>query len=117
MSSASTPLHLKPIKIPGLSRRLEVGEGGMSLGRDPANRVVIPGDRFPHVSGHHARFEIEGGQLIVEDQDSKNGTLVNGEPIVRTRLQKPGGQRQRSIVFETRQSLKRRLTDLGCGLL
>jgi pSer/pThr/pTyr-binding forkhead associated (FHA) protein len=32
----------------------------------------------PHVSRQHARLDLDGEQLVVEDLGSSNGTLVNG---------------------------------------
>src|SRR5687767_7320851 len=34
------------------------------------------------VSRRHAAFRGDGGQLVVEDLQSRNGTFVNGQPIV-----------------------------------
>ena len=34
-----------------------------------------------HVSGRHARFQLMGQNLFVEDLGSKNGTAVNGRPV------------------------------------
>ena len=41
----------------------------------------------PHVSRHHARLIREdGGNLLLEDTGSTNGTFVNGAQIVRNVL-------------------------------
>ncbi|MEE8141969.1 MAG: trypsin-like peptidase domain-containing protein [Planctomycetota bacterium] len=82
------PLTLIPLQVPGVSSPIEIPPEGLTLGRDPANQVVIPGDRFPHVSSFHARVERVGGELVIEDLNSKNGTLVNTQPIERHVLQK-----------------------------
>ena len=34
-----------------------------------------------YVSGRHARFQLMGQNLFVEDLGSKNGTAVNGRPV------------------------------------
>ncbi len=49
-----------------------------SLGRTAANAVVLP-DRF--VSAHHALLTWREGRWWLEDQGSKNGTTLNGEPV------------------------------------
>ena len=57
-----------------------IGPGGVSIGREPGNTVIIEGDSF--VSGHHAKVSAlaEGGgvRVVVDDLGSKNGTFVNG---------------------------------------
>ena len=41
----------------------------------------------PHVSRHHARLIREdGGNLLLEDTGSTNGTFVNGAQIVKKRV-------------------------------
>ncbi|MCB1844870.1 MAG: FHA domain-containing protein [Halioglobus sp.] len=55
----------------GISQPVELGR---SL--DCALAIVSP-----HVSRHHARLEVDGHQLFVEDLKSANGTVVNGKPI------------------------------------
>ena len=49
-----------------------------SLGRSPANTIPIP-DTF--ASGQHALLTWREGQWWLEDQDSRNGTLLNGVRI------------------------------------
>ena len=53
----------------------------LTLGRDPGNDVVLDEERYPHVSGHHARVYLRGDALWVEDLNSKNGTFVNGTQV------------------------------------
>ena len=56
----------------------------VTIGRLPDNTVVIDN---PAVSGHHARVFTEGGQVVIEDLRSKNGTYVNEQHVVRGTLQ------------------------------
>ncbi len=67
---------------------LEVGDAYLlrpqtTLGRGATNTVVLP-DSF--ASNEHAHIVLRGGQWWIEDQDSRNGTSVNGvlveEPVV-----------------------------------
>lgn len=57
--------------------------GAVSIGRAPENAVALPDDDF--VSARHARVEIDGDAARVVDLDSRNGTFVNGERIVKSR--------------------------------
>ena len=71
-----------------LARELEgrsfaLGAEGTSLGRDGANRVVIP---EASVSRRHARIEVVGSVYQLVDQRSSNGTFVNGEQVTIHRL-------------------------------
>lgn len=52
--------------------------GPVVVGRAPGADIVI-GTGF--VSGRHARFQLMGQNLFVEDLGSHNGTIVNGNPI------------------------------------
>ncbi len=53
--------------------------GPVVVGRSPGADIVI-GDSF--VSAKHARFTISGNDLIAEDLNSTNGTLLNKEPLL-----------------------------------
>lgn len=55
-----------------------VVRGPVIVGRSPGSDIVI-GAGF--VSGRHARFELMGQNLFVEDLNSTNGTAVNGQSI------------------------------------
>ncbi len=65
------PKELKGINIPVT--------GPVIVGRAPGADIVI-GNSF--VSGRHARFQLMGQNLFVEDLGSRNGTAINGAPIV-----------------------------------
>lgn len=52
--------------------------GPVVVGRAPGADIVI-GTGF--VSGRHARFQLMGQNLFVEDLGSRNGTIVNGQPV------------------------------------
>lgn len=49
-----------------------------TIGRAPANTVSLP-DNF--CSTHHALVTLRAGQWWLEDRDSKNNTLLNGQPL------------------------------------
>jgi len=48
-------------------------------GRDTAQCVIALNE--PRVSGVHASLKLEGGQLYVRDENSNNGTLLNGNRL------------------------------------
>ncbi len=78
--------QLSPLQIPSLKHPIEIPEEGLSVGRDPSNMLCLPTDRFPGVSGHHARVFFEGEDLWIEDLDSKNGTTISGKRVQRKAL-------------------------------
>lgn len=82
-ADASNSFVLKPIHLAGLPAHIAVDAGGLTLGRAPSNHVVVPGDDFPQVSGHHARLGWSDGHVVLEDLGSRNGTLVNGQRVER----------------------------------
>ena len=51
----------------------------MRAGRDGAVCQLLLNE--PRVSGTHATLKVEGGQLLVRDENSNNGTFVNGQRI------------------------------------
>lgn len=51
----------------------------MKAGRDVSLCQILLTE--PRVSGAHATLKIEGGQLFVRDDNSNNGTMVNGQRI------------------------------------
>ena len=55
----------------------------VTLGRDASNMVVL---QSTFVSKRHATVGIEGGQFVVRDLKSANGTRVNGETATLTPL-------------------------------
>jgi DNA-binding winged helix-turn-helix (wHTH) protein len=59
-------------------REIALVEGENVLGRDPDVAVWID---LNSVSRHHARVVVTDQSAILEDLGSRNGTLVNGEPV------------------------------------
>jgi pSer/pThr/pTyr-binding forkhead associated (FHA) protein len=51
----------------------------MRVGRDGAQCGILLTE--PRVSGVHASAKLESGQLLVRDDNSNNGTLVNGNRL------------------------------------
>jgi ABC transport system ATP-binding/permease protein len=52
----------------------------ISIGRTPDNQIVVP---HPQVSARHAQITNQGGQLLLEDLGSGNGTFVRGQRLAR----------------------------------
>lgn len=82
-----------------------IGPEGLVIGRDPECSIVVDGERFPSVSGLHARISwvdkgLPEARLSLEDLGSSNGTLLNGHRVDKAALAKgsvieigPGGPR------------------------
>ena len=54
-------------------------DGDLRIGRGVSNQLVIPGDIF--VSREHCVLREVGGEFVLEDLESQNGTFVNGIPV------------------------------------
>lgn len=57
---------------------LQPGENVLGRGRDAAVSID-----HPSVSRRHAIVRVEGGQAVLEDCESKNGTFVQGQRVTR----------------------------------
>ncbi len=62
----------------GAASRAIFTTAGGSIGRRAGNDWVLPD---PHVSGRHARVRAIGGTFFLEDNDSGNGVVVNGNRL------------------------------------
>src|SRR4029450_2638637 len=83
----------------GRPARFDVKADGSVLGRDDAAAVSIPLDG---VSREHARIQWDGKGWWLEDLKSTNGTFVNGEKVLREKLQHLDGislARKADLVF------------------
>jgi DNA-binding winged helix-turn-helix (wHTH) protein len=59
-------------------RPIPLGPGENVLGRDPLASILVDDTT---VSRRHARVTIHGGDVVLEDLGSKNGTSVNGRSL------------------------------------
>jgi predicted component of type VI protein secretion system len=66
-----------------LLKDFSLQDGGKTIGRAPGNDIVLENLL---VSGHHARIDQAGGDYILTDLQSKNGTYVNGARISSAKL-------------------------------
>jgi len=62
----------------GAASRAVFTAAGGSIGRRPGNDWVLPD---AHVSGRHARVRAIGGTFFLEDNESANGVIVNGNRL------------------------------------
>jgi pSer/pThr/pTyr-binding forkhead associated (FHA) protein len=60
----------------------------VDVGREPSLPLHLDADT--QVSRRHARISAQGGQVVVEDLGSTNGTYVNDQPISSPRALTPG---------------------------
>ena len=83
-------------------REFPLQEGENTLGRHPGIAVPVA---FAGVSRHHARIVVRGGEAVLEDLGSKNGTFVGEERVLSPRPRRHGdvvglGKRAR-LVYRT----------------
>jgi uncharacterized RDD family membrane protein YckC len=64
-------------------KEIDLPRADLSIGRDPANDVVIP-DAL--VSRRHARIVFDGQQYLFHDCESSNGSLLNGDRVSERKL-------------------------------
>ena len=60
------------------------GRGPWTVGRSQENDIVVPD---PNVSRRHARLSRADNGFVIEDLGSTNGTLLDGAPIDRERIE------------------------------
>lgn len=60
-------------------RRVSLGAEPLVVGREPSCGLCLPNEG---VSRQHARIELSGGDYVVTDLRSANGTQVNGARVV-----------------------------------
>jgi uncharacterized RDD family membrane protein YckC len=62
----------------GARKEIPVGDKVLSIGRDPSNDLVLSDSM---VSRRHAIMERKGGDYVIRDNNSSNGTVVNGDRV------------------------------------
>jgi pSer/pThr/pTyr-binding forkhead associated (FHA) protein len=67
-------------------RSCEIKGEKITIGRVEDNTFPIP---EPSVSSHHCEIAVKGGEVLVKDLNSTNGTYINGETVTEGTL-KPG---------------------------
>jgi serine protease Do len=56
-------------------QRFEVKAAGDYIGRDGGSSQIVIGD--PRISKRHVWIGVRNGQVVIEDQNSRNGTFIN----------------------------------------
>jgi hypothetical protein len=79
-------LILEIVEGAGAGKQLPV-DGALDAGREPSLPLHLDDGQ---VSRRHARFSPQGGEVVVEDLGSTNGTYVNDQPISSPRALRPG---------------------------
>jgi hypothetical protein len=59
-------------------QEIDLAEGAFLVGRSPSCNLTL---EDPLVSRHHARISVGRDRAAISDLGSRNGTLVNGEPL------------------------------------
>lgn len=65
-------------------KEVQLTKDKTTLGRRPYNDIVI--DNLA-VSGEHAVLQMTGGEVVLEDLNSTNGTYLNGKAVKKQQLQ------------------------------
>jgi pSer/pThr/pTyr-binding forkhead associated (FHA) protein len=82
--------------------RIPLRSGENILGRDDLEGTIRID--FPSVSRRHARIQVSGRDVTIEDLDSKNGTFVGGERVSAVAQLSDGDEvRIGSVVLQFRQ--------------
>jgi DNA-binding winged helix-turn-helix (wHTH) protein len=82
-------------------RRLPLQAGDNVLGRDEGGIRIDS----PTVSRRHARISIHGGEAVIDDLGSKNGTFVGDKPVSSVMRLEDGDEiRTGSVVFRFRMT-------------
>jgi phosphoserine phosphatase RsbU/P len=79
IAMAELSLVLEVTSPQGQSTRYELNASPLVIGRQAESDIQLDS---PRVSRRHARLErCEGGQWLIRDLTSRNGTRVNGQPV------------------------------------
>lgn len=73
---ATGQLRIAAVAGPHLNQRFQFGPGTVRIGREVGSAILLAQDGV--VSRNHAELRYDGGNWIVKDLNSRNGTWVNG---------------------------------------
>lgn len=84
---------------PEAGRVIDLSQDELTIGRAPDAQLVLDS---PRVSRYHARIRFQAGGFFIEDNNSANGTFLNGERIQSPQALSPGDliQFAEKYVFE-----------------
>jgi pSer/pThr/pTyr-binding forkhead associated (FHA) protein len=66
-----------------------VGPAGVTMGRSRQCDIVL---NDPNVSRQHAELRPRGGSWVLTDLGSTNGSRLNGHPVERSEVVRPGDE-------------------------
>jgi pSer/pThr/pTyr-binding forkhead associated (FHA) protein len=83
----------------------------VTIGREEGNMLRLNDER---VSRFHAKIQVDGGDVIITDLDSTNGTRVNGNPVQirRLRFGDQIGLGRSTLLFGSHDEISRRAGEL-----
>jgi len=90
-SDDDTALYLVVLEGAEPGRRVQLGRGPVTIGRDAAREMVLAD---PDVSRLHARISIQENRVVVEDKQSTNGTRIDGRRVQGTAVLTEGAHLQ-----------------------
>lgn len=76
------------LQLLGTQERWRIAGSRARIGRDPGCEVPLTPDRYAMVSREHAILTIENGRIRLTDNQSTNGTFVNGVRMANVMLTK-----------------------------
>ena len=72
---------------PTPGQAFDLNKEELTIGRDVHNEIII---NDAEVSRKHARLFSSGGEYFLEDNDSTNGTFVDGQRLIGPHMMRPG---------------------------
>lgn len=81
----------------GMGGRWVIDSDSVIIGREEDCDIVLPSRQ---ISRNHARIRRSGGQHILEDLGSKNGTFVNGQELTEPYTLQDGDEIQVALSFK-----------------
>jgi hypothetical protein len=79
------------VEGPAPGKRIFLDQPALLIGRDETCEILVPERQ---VSRRHASIHVEGDHYILKDLGSKNGTFVNGQPVLEPHLLQDGDEIQ-----------------------
>ena len=76
MAPDGTSLYICWVDAEGVAEERALPQGATVIGRSSACDLVLADST---ISREHARVEVNGDSVVVQDLSSRNGTWVNGE--------------------------------------
>ena len=85
MTTQSFKLVMRSGPIPG--QVYELSKDVINIGRSTGSDIII---NDAEISRNHARLTLQGGEYMIEDLESTNGTFINGQRLIGPHLLRAG---------------------------